>query len=86
MGGSYSTHGRYETRIGPTTFVENQKRRDHMEELIVLGWEDVTEMGLKEITKNEGVCRFQLAQGRALWWAIVNTVLNLRFRKRWGIS
>jgi hypothetical protein len=41
------------------------------------GWEDNTRMNLKEIGL-EGVNWTHLAQGKDQWWAVVNTVTNLR--------
>jgi hypothetical protein len=40
-------------------------------------WEDNIKMDLKEIGIN-GANWIQLAQDRVQWWALVNTVMNLR--------
>jgi hypothetical protein len=40
-------------------------------------WEDNISMDIRE-TRWEGVDRIHLAQDREQWWALVNTVMNLR--------
>jgi hypothetical protein len=40
-------------------------------------WEDNIKMDFKEI-EIDGENRIQLARGRVQWWAVVNTVINLR--------
>jgi hypothetical protein len=45
-------------------------------------WEDNIRMDLREIGW-EGVDWILLAKDRDQWWAVVNTVMNLSFRKRW---
>jgi hypothetical protein len=40
-------------------------------------WEDGIRMGLREIGRGS-VDWIQLAQDRDRWWALVNTVMNLR--------
>ena len=48
-------------------------------------WEDNIKMDLQEVG---GCCRdwMGLAQDRDSWWALVNTVMNLRVPKMRGIS
>ena len=48
-------------------------------------WEDNIKMALQEV---EGGCGdwMELAQDRDKWWALVNTVMNLRVPKMRGIS
>ena len=48
-------------------------------------WEDNIKMELQEVG---GGCRdwMELAQDRERWWALVSTVMNLRFPKMRGIS
>jgi len=41
-------------------------------------------MGLKE-GEFEGVDWIHLVQGKAQWWAVVNTVMNFEYHKRSGI-
>jgi hypothetical protein len=48
-------------------------------------WEDNIKMDLREIGW-EIVEWIHLAQDRDLWRAVVNTVMNQAFHKRWGIS
>jgi hypothetical protein len=48
-------------------------------------WEDNTRMDLRK-TGWEGVDWLHLAQDKDQWQAVVNTVMNLRVLKRWGIS
>jgi hypothetical protein len=54
---------------------ESQKERDHYEEHDVGGW-----IILKRILEVVGGCMdwIDLAQERDQWWALVNTVMNLR--------
>jgi hypothetical protein len=48
-------------------------------------WEDDIRMDLGEMGKG-GVDWMHMAHDRDQWQAAVNTVMNLRFYKRWGIS
>jgi len=48
-------------------------------------WEDNIKMDLQEVGGDCGDC-MELAQDRDRWWAIVNTVRNLRIPKMRGIS
>jgi hypothetical protein len=55
---------------------ESQKERDHQEDLdvdwrIILGW--------------SGMDWTDLPQNRGQWRAVVNTIMNLRVPKKWGI-
>jgi hypothetical protein len=50
-----------------------------------VGWEDNIRMDLRE-TGWEGVDWIHLPHNRDQWQAVVNTVMNLGFRKRRGIS
>jgi hypothetical protein len=48
-------------------------------------WEDNIKIDLEEI-EWEFVDWIYLARDRHLWWAVVNTVMNIRVHKRRGIS
>jgi hypothetical protein len=82
IGGVCSTHGTYENCIltlvgkpeGKKPLGRPRRRREDNIRL------HVTEIGL------ESVDWIQLAQDRDQWWDVVNTVRNLRFHKKRGIS
>jgi len=65
-----------EMRIPIVFWLENLKGRDHSGRPNHR-WEDNTEMDLREIGWI-GVDWIHLAQDRDQWWALVNTVINLR--------
>ena len=48
-------------------------------------WEDNIKIGLQEVGEGCGDW-MELAQDRDMWRALVNTVMNLRVPKMWGIS
>ena len=48
-------------------------------------WEDNIKMDLQEVGRSCGDW-MELAQDRDRWWALVNTVMNLRVPKMRGIS
>jgi hypothetical protein len=48
-------------------------------------WEDNMRLDLREV-RWEDVDWMHLTQDRNQWRAVVNTIMNLRFHKRWGIS
>jgi len=48
-------------------------------------WEDNIKMNLQEVGGSRGDW-MELAQDRDRWWALVSTVMNLRFPKMRGIS
>jgi len=48
-------------------------------------WEDNIKMDLQEVGGGCGDW-IELAQDRARWWALVNTVMNIRVPKKPGIS
>ena len=48
-------------------------------------WEDNIEMDLQEVGRGCGDW-MELAQDREMWRALVNTVMNFRVPKMWGIS
>jgi hypothetical protein len=49
------------------------------------GWKGNIKVDLRKIDW-EGMDWIDLAQDRDLWQAVVRTVMNLWFHKRWGIS
>ena len=48
-------------------------------------WEDNIKMDFHEVGGGCGDW-MELALDRDRWWALVSTVMNLRFPKMWGIS
>jgi len=70
MGGSCSSHGRYGKLEGGNPFST---------------WGDNNEIHLKEI-EYKVVVGIHLAQDRDMWRAVVNSVMNLWFHTRRGIS
>jgi len=48
-------------------------------------WEDNIKMNLQEVGGSRGDW-MELAQDRDRWWALLSTVMNLRFPKMRGIS
>jgi hypothetical protein len=73
MGGSCSTHGNI---IAYNIFFIKPEGKKPLERPM-RRWEDNIRMYLSEIVW-EGVDRIHLAQDRDKWWALVNTVMNLR--------
>jgi hypothetical protein len=78
----YSTHERDENAYN--IFVEKPDRKRRLGRCR-RRWEDIIRMDLKEIGR-EDVDWMHLAQDRDQWKAVVNTVMNIRVKKRRGIS
>jgi hypothetical protein len=60
-------------RVGKKLWLEGLRAWDHWEDL------DVDRIVARWILGNQGVTWINLAQVRDLWWALVNSVINLRF-------